>query len=60
LSAPGTAAHGSKNPGLTAIGGGFYTITTSKPKLTIGLVGNELVLGHAGAAARVFRGPDGR
>jgi hypothetical protein len=47
LSAPGSGASGGKAYGLTAIGGGFYTITSSKPKLTIGLVGNELLLGRA-------------
>jgi hypothetical protein len=47
LSAPASGAHGGKAYGLTAIGGGFYTITSSKPKLTIGLVGNEFLLGRA-------------
>jgi Protein of unknown function (DUF3352) len=57
LSVPGTAGNGSKGPGLTAIGAGFYTITTSKPKLTIGLVGNELLLGRATPAQlRAFAG----
>lgn len=57
LSAPGSTGNGSRAPGLTAIGGGFYTITTSQPKLTIGLVGNELLLGRATPAQlRAFAG----
>jgi hypothetical protein len=47
LSASGSGAPGGKGYGLTTIGGGFYTITSSKPKLTIGLVGNELLVGRA-------------
>jgi hypothetical protein len=44
LTKPGT---GPKGPGLTPIGGGFYTITASRPKVTVGLVGNELLVGRA-------------
>jgi len=44
LTQPGS---GPKGPGLTLLGGGFYTITAAKPKVTVGLVGDELLVGRA-------------
>jgi hypothetical protein len=44
LTQPGS---GPKGRGLTPLGGGFYSITASKPRVTVGLVGGELLVGKA-------------
>jgi hypothetical protein len=47
LARPGTGPHG---PALIPAGRGFYTIAASKPAVTLGLSGDELLVGRATAA----------
>jgi hypothetical protein len=50
LTKPATSGNGSKRAALTPLGDGLYSITSSKPSLTVGVIGDQLVLGRATAA----------
>jgi hypothetical protein len=50
LTKAGTSGNGSTPPALRRLGGGLYSITSSKPTVTVGVIGDQLVVGRATAA----------